>query len=113
MTSYDPDVHFTISALSRLEDIGIPVIMALNANIQLLQILVPCTYALTTPTLSTLLSVWLLYSASNCLSPTWRNLLTIIYLLNVDDLAQRMEAYLSGIVMKELYSNKGEVIELA
>ena len=41
------------------------------------------------------------------ISPTWKNLLLIIRLLNLDDLAQRMETYLSGAI-KELSSIGGE-----
>ena len=109
MTSYDPDSQFTMSCLSRLESIGIPVITSLsNIKIELLQqffsIVVPNAHVYTHPT--SLLNAWLSRDVSSHTS-TWKNLLMIIRLLNLDDLAQRMETYLSEA--KKEYS-KGEKI---
>ena len=98
VTSYDPYSQFTMSALSQLKDVGIPVMFSLDTKIQLLQqifsTLVPDAYAHTQS--KSLLNDWLSSGMSSCLLPTWKNLLLIIRLLNLDELAQRMETYLSG-----------------
>ena len=111
VTSYDPDSLFTMSALSRLEGVGIPILTSLETNIQLLQHVlsfIPTSHTYTQST--SLLDAWLSCHSgvSSHISPTWKNLLLIIRLLNLDDLAQRMETYLSGVTMKEYYLKKGE-----
>ena len=108
VTSYDPDMQFSISALSRLEGIGIPVMTSLEINTPLLQhflsTFVPDAY--TYIHLESLLNAWLSSGVFSSLRPTWRNLLLIIRLLNQDDLAQRMESYLSGTA-EEQHSKMG------
>ena len=103
VTSYDPDSRFTTSALSRLEGVGIPVMTSLNTNIQLLRPVlstsVPNAYTFNDTT--SLLNTWLSSHVSNCLPPTWKSLLLIIRLLNLDDLAQQIETYLSETTDRE------------
>lgn len=112
MTPYDPDSLFTMSALSRLECIGIPVMTSLsNIKIQLLQdmlsIIIPNAYVYTHPT--SLLNAWLSCDVSSHTS-TWKSLLLIIRLLNLDDLAQRMETYLSEA--KKEYYKREEIVSV-
>ena len=107
VTSYDPDSQFTTSALSRLEGVGIPVITSLNNNAyfqQVLSVLIPHLSAFADAT--SLLNAWLLSGVLYRLPPTWKNLLLIIRLVNLDELAQRMETYLNvGIDQEEQYSD--------
>lgn len=95
VTSYDPNSHFTMSGLSQLEGIGIPVTFSLDTDIQLLQhifnTLIPNAHTYTQT--SSLLNAWLSYGMSSHLPPTWKNLLLVIHLLNLD---VRIETYLSG-----------------
>ena len=122
VTSYDPDSQFTLSALFQLEGVGIPVMTVLNNNIQFVQkvlsTFVPNVFAYTYAT--SLFNTWLSYHWFSSLRPTWRNLLLIIRLLNLDDLAKRMEIYLSAGAtdLEEQHSDskagsesKGELIQ--
>ena len=90
-----------MSAVSRLEDVGI---LAMNSNAQLfrqvyniIMILVPnvSTYTRSTSLYKAL------YAVFYRLPPTWKNLLLAFRLLNLNDLAQRMEIYLSGATDRE------------
>ena len=61
--------------------------------------------------LNGLLNYWI--SSVQWLPPSWRNLLLIIRLLNLDELAQRMETYLSAGATEELSPTRGKQGELA
>ena len=96
MTSYyDPDSQLTMSALSRMKGAGIPVITSLDtlSNVQFLRHIALLSIYPFSDILS-VLHAWLSPTLSR-LPPTWRNLLLIIRLLNLDDLAKRIESYLS------------------
>ena len=115
MTSYDPDSQFTTSALSRLEDVGIPVMTSLNNNAYFFR----QTLSILFPHLSDATSLLNAWSSSGILShfhPTWKNLVLIIHLLNLDKVAHRMETYLSeGADREELYSsdvNSGTIVHV-
>ena len=102
MTSYDPDSLFTMSALSRLEGVGIPIMISLNSNIQLLQ-QVLSTFVPNADTIddaASLLYACFFESVLKHLrfSPTWKNLLLIIRFLNLDELAEQMETYFGGVM---------------
>lgn len=113
VTPYDPDNQFTISALSRLDDVGIPVITSLNTTFQPLQqtlsTYIPNAHIHTHPT--SLLDAWLSYSdcVFSCPTPTWKNLLLIIHNLNLHVLYQQVETYLSeeAAGREDLYSDSG------
>ena len=99
-----------MSALSHLEDVGIPVMTVVDTYIRLFQqilstaAIIPDAYTYTQST--SLLSAWLSCGVSSHLSPTWKNLLLIICSLNLDDLAQRIETYLSeGTDLEEQQSD--------
>ena len=110
MPSYDPDGFFIVSALFRLEDINVPVISSLNTKLQALQQILG-TYILNTHTYTdpiSLLKAWLSHGLSSSFSPSWKNLLLIVGQLNLDDLAQKMEACLSqGADQEDRYSDSG------
>ena len=92
-TSYDPDSQFTASALSRLEGLGIPVITSLNMNTQRLRDVLGTFINVRSSNDTAVLNAWLVHGSS-CLLPTWRNLLKIIRLLKLDELAQQINTYL-------------------
>ena len=102
-----------MAALSRLESIGIPVMTSLFANIdlfqQVLNVLIPHLSIFHDHT--SLLNAWLSSGVLSRLPPTWKSLLLIIHLLNLDELAQRMETYLSGAVVTEEQHPKMGTIE--
>ena len=60
--------------------------------------------------LNGLLNHWI--SSVWWLPPSWRNLLLIIRLLNLDELAERMETYLSAGATEELSPTRGKQGEL-
>ena len=114
VVAYDPDSQFTMSALSRLNDVGIPVLTFLNTKIQLLQQIlsapVPDAYIYTQS--ASLLNAWLSSGMLSRLPSSWRNLLLIIRLLNLDELAQRMETYLSTGVIIPIKAREGGTYQL-
>ena len=75
---------------------GIPVMRTLNtySHIRLIQIILGLVLTLNLD-VNTLLSYWLSDVPHTCIRPTWKNLLLIIRLLNLDELAERMETYLT------------------
>ena len=98
VTFYDPDSQFTMSALYRLVGVGITVIASLNSSSiffqQVLSVFIPHLSAFHDA--SSLLNAWVLSDVVHRLPPTWRNLFLIVRLLNLHELAQRMETYLSA-----------------
>lgn len=90
MTRFNPDSFFDRRGLYFLEEAGIPVMSHLNNYTQYIQNILglPMTHNLD------LINYWL--SSVWQVSPTWNNLLDVIRLLNLDDLAQQIESYLSG-----------------
>ena len=93
-----------MSALSRLEGVGIPVLASLNANTsffqQVLSVFAPHLSAAFHDA-SSLLDAWLSSGVLCYLPPTWKSLLLIIRFLNLDELAQWMETYLSGSIEEQ------------
>ena len=110
MTPFDPDSSFTLRAVSLLESAaGIPVMTTLSdythhiKNILGLQMI-------TSLDLKVVLYYWI--SGKPWLPPSWRNLLLIIRQLHQDELAQRMETYLSASATEELSPTRGKQGEL-
>ena len=90
-TPFNPESPFNMRALSLLESVaGIPVMSTLSDYTQRIEGILGLV-AFGHLDLNTLLNHWI----SN-VPPTWKSLLLIIRQLNLDDLAQRMETYLSG-----------------
>ena len=115
VTSYNQDSQFTTSALSRLEGVGIPVMTSLNNSVnffqQILGVLRSISYPSAFPNASSVLNAWSLSGIPSRRLPTWKNLLLIIRLLNLDDLAQRIETYLSGMTDQEERYSSSELSE--
>ena len=110
MTPFDPDSSFTLRAVSLLESAaGIPVMTTLSDYIHRIQNILGLTIA-TNLNLNGLLNYWI--SDELWLPPSWQNLLQIIRLLDQDELAQRMETYLSAGATEELSPTRGKQGEL-
>ena len=56
---------------------------------------------------NTLLDAWV-EGGGNVRRPTWKNLLSLIRQLHIDDLAQQVETYLSGVTVKQHPKEVGE-----
>ena len=81
-------------AVSLLEEaVGIPVMTTLSDYTWQIQTFLGLTQY-TNLDLNGLLNFWL--TSVQWVPPTWKNLLLVIRILNLDDLAQRMETCLSG-----------------
>ena len=98
---YDPDSRFTMEALSRLEANGIPVLSSQNINMRsfrhFLGLSEMTIHAL--DSLASILNTWL--SGFSNVPPTWNNLFLVIHQLNVSNLVQQIETYLSVGTVKE------------
>ena len=95
--NFDPDQPFTKNAIILMEAAaGIPVMNTLQ-NYTQCRMIQKILGLVTTPSLDLTSSSLLYYWMRNeqHLPPTWKNLFLIIRLINLDDLAQKMETYLS------------------
>ena len=93
VTHFNPENSFNMRALFLLEAAaGIPVMRTLNSYTQQIQIILGVQ--LTNLDLNALFNCWV--GNVPHIPPTWKSLLLIIRLLNLDDLAQWMETHLSG-----------------
>ena len=107
-----------MSALSRLDGVGIPVMVALNSNIELLQ-QVLSAFVPNAHTIDDAASLLYACFFENILghlrlSPVWKNFLLVIRLLNLDDLAEQIETYFSAVPdYSSIRAKKGEKIMLA
>ena len=100
VTPFDPESSFTLRAVSLLESAaGIPVMTTPSDYTEAIE--KELHIHVFPPNLNTLLTNWLRYPAAGSMPPSWRNLLNTIRLLHQDELAQRMETYLSAGVTEE------------
>ena len=100
VTPFNPDSPFDMRALSLLEAAaGIPVMRTLKKYTQQIQNILGFV-KIPDFGLKTLLNFWL-RNAKHIL-PTWKNLLLVIRLLNLDELAERIETYLSAGATEDL-----------
>jgi hypothetical protein len=110
VTPFGPESSFTLRDVSLLESAaGIPVMTTLSDYTHRIRNILglPMTIKLD---LKGLLSYWI--SDIEWLAPSWRNLLLIVRLLHQDELAQRMETYLSTGATEELSPTRGKQGEL-
>ena len=107
VTPFDLESSFNMRAVSLLEaTAGIPVRRTLNKYTRHIQNILGLT-AIPDLQLSKLLNFWIGNDAQQ-VRPSWKNLLLIIRLLNLDELAQRMETYLSAGATEELSPTRGK-----
>ena len=99
MSPFNRESSFSLRAVSLLEPAaGIPVMTTLTDYTWHIQIFFGLAQY-PNHDLNGLLNYWI--SSVQWLPPSWRNLLLIIRLLNLDELAQRMETYLSAGATEE------------
>ena len=93
-------------ALYFLEEAGIPVMSMLNNYTQHIQNILglPMTRD------QDLFNYWI--SSVWQVSPTWNNLLEILDILNLDDLAQQIESYLSGATDLSPIGGSAGIVEI-
>ena len=110
MTPFDPESSFTLRALSLLESAaGIPVMTTLSDYTRHIQNILGLSMTINLD-LNGVLNYWI--SGILWLPPSWRNLLLIIRRLHLDELAQKMETYLSAGAIEELFPTRGRQGEL-
>ena len=90
-----------MEALTRLEEGGFPVLSSLNIDIRSFRhfLGLPELTIHALDSLALILNSWL--SGFSNVPPTWNNLLLVIRQLNLDNLAQPTETYLSVGTVKE------------
>ena len=109
MTPFDPDSSFTLRAVSLMESTaGIPVRTTLSDYTRHIQNILDLQ--ITNIDLNGVLNDWI--RGKPWLRPSWRNLLQIIRRLHQDELAQRIETYLSTGATEELSPTRGKQGEL-
>ena len=109
MTPIDPESSFTLRALSLLESAaGIPVMTTLSDYTQHIRLFLGLSQ--TYLDLNGVLNYWI--EGVVWLHPSWRNLFLVIRILHQDELAQRMETYLSAGATEELSPTRGKQGEL-
>ena len=103
MTPFDPDSPFILRAVYLLESVaGIPVMKTLTDHTCHIQNIL----GLSSLDLNELLNSWI--SGKQWLSPSWRNLLLIVRLLDEDELAQRIKTSISAGATEEPLTLEGE-----
>ena len=95
---------FTFAALTQLEKReGIPVLTELEAKNHEFQAVIRVKQ----PNLSWAIDKWLTTAVKSRITPTWRNLLLVLRLINLDHVADDIEAYSKKHSLLGLKENKG------
>ena len=94
--SFDSDSHFTMEAVSRLEQIGITSLRELDTYIRPLQSVVGVDLPIDNS--SSLFEMWVQGRAS--LHPTWRHFFWALREIKLNRLADQIEAFLNGVAVK-------------
>ena len=95
--SFDSDSHFTMEALSQLEQFGITSLRELDPYIRPLQSVVEVD--LPVDNSSSLLEMWVQGRAS--LHPTWRHFFWALREIKLNHLADQIEAFLNGVAVEQ------------
>ena len=107
MSPFNQESSFSLRAVSLLESAaGIPVMTTLTDYTRYIQIFLGLAHY-TNLDLNGLLNYWI--NNVLWLPPTWRNLFNIIRPLGLNELAQRMETYLSVGTTEELSPTRGTI----
>ena len=100
VSPFIPESSFDMRAVSLLEAAaGIPVMRTLNNHARHIHTFLGLTQFLNLD-LNGVLNYWI-SNVQHQVPPSWKNLLQIIHLLDLDELAQRMETYLSARAVEE------------
>ena len=106
MTNFDAESPFTLRAMTLLDSAaGIPVLRILSSYTHHIHHTLNPTMSVN-PDLKTVLNYWI--NKIQHVLPSWKNLLDMIRQLGLDELAQRMETYLSAEVTEELSPTRGK-----
>ena len=103
--SFDSDSHFTMEALSRLEQIGITSFRELYPYIRPLQSVLGVDLPI--DNLSSLLEMWVQGRAS--LRPTWRHFFWALREIKLNRLADQIEAFLNGVAVEQAATSNFDV----
>ena len=105
MAPFNQDSEFNMRALSLLNKVGIPLMDSLSIYTHLIQSKLGFV-SYPSHSVNTLLDAWL--EGGGNVRPTWKSLLSLIRQFHLDDLAQKVETYLSGATVKQHTENMGE-----
>ena len=86
MSAYDSDIQFSNGALSRLEEAGIPVLEKVDEKL---------AAAIGVRNTSKVLEKWASEEFLSTHPPTWRSLYEVMRELDLEELSQEIEEYLS------------------
>ena len=87
---FDLNSVFTMASLTQLERVGIPVLTQLEANNHAFQVVIRVKQH----NVSGAINKWLTAPVLSRLIPSWKNFLTVLCLIQLDDLAEQIKAYL-------------------
>ena len=97
---------FTLASLTQLEKReGIPVLTELEAKNHEFQAIIRVKQ----PDLSWAINKWLTAPVLSRIKPTWKNLLLVLHLINLDHLAEDIEAYSKKHSLSSLKEDKGSL----
>ena len=112
MTPFDPESPFTMRAVSLLESAaGIPVMTTLSDYTHRIQNILGLSMIINLD-LNGQFNYWISDIHVLWLRPSWRNLLRIVHHFHQDELAQRMETFLSAGATEKLSPTRGKQGEL-
>ena len=104
--SFDSDSHLTMEALSRLEQIGVTSLRELDPYIRPLQSVVGVDLSIDNNS-SSLLELWVQGRAS--LRPTWRHFFWALREIKLNQLADQIKAFLSGVTVEQVATSNLDV----
>lgn len=102
VSAYSPDIEFTTRAFSKLEAAGIPVVTTLEkvyGQLKETAMVLPGFfipwYLTPEESFETVIEQWI--AGKSILPPTWRSLYNVLRKLNLGELSDQIEEYLSGM----------------
>ena len=101
---FDFDSVFTMSSLTRLEStVGIPVLTELEAKNHEFQVILRVKQY----NVSGAINKWLTAPLLSRIMPSWKNILSVLRLIKLDDVAEQIEAHLSKHPLYTLEQEQG------
>ena len=97
MSPYDPESHFSRSALSRLEAAGIPVVTSLA---KVPEKLAETIGVLRNSATDNIVQQWI--SGKSSRPPTWRSLYDVLMELDLEEIGQEIKEYLASELLFNL-----------
>ena len=107
---FNPDTVFTMAALTQLESrAGIPVLTELESRNHEFQTVLRVKQH----NVSGAITKWLTAPVLSRITPTWKNLLLVLHMISLDNLAQQFESYLVKHPLSDLEEDAGEETNVA